>query len=224
MGTSERLVEAAAALLDQGGESAVTLRAVSHAVGVSHNAPYKHFDDRAALLAAVAIRDFGTLAASFRAILRTRRGPRKKLQEALTAFTSYGRANPARYRLLFSDPEIGRRGGDLELAALGAFAVFASIVEEFQAETMSAAVPARDVAGLIYAAVHGLIDLEASGRMREQNGLQDADQGIGLLLDLVRPGRPSRRGAVQGVPIPPAALRVAAVARVHRWPSGMAAA
>ena len=43
MTTAERIIEAAAALLDSGGESAVTLRAVGLASGISHNAPYKHF-------------------------------------------------------------------------------------------------------------------------------------------------------------------------------------
>ena len=43
MNTNERPIAAAAALLDSGGGSPVTLRAVGAAVGVSHNAPYKHF-------------------------------------------------------------------------------------------------------------------------------------------------------------------------------------
>ena len=43
MKTDRRLVAAAASLLDRGGESAVTIRAVAQAVGMSHNAPYKHF-------------------------------------------------------------------------------------------------------------------------------------------------------------------------------------
>lgn len=45
MTTNKRLIEAAAA----GGEEAVTLRAA----GMSRNAPYKHFANRSALLAAV---------------------------------------------------------------------------------------------------------------------------------------------------------------------------
>jgi AcrR family transcriptional regulator len=41
-----RLIIAAIALLDSGGESAVTLRTVGHASGIPHNAPYKHFESR----------------------------------------------------------------------------------------------------------------------------------------------------------------------------------
>ena len=52
--TRARLIEAAAALLEEGGPGAVTLREVGRRVGVSHNAPYKHFADKEDLLAAVA--------------------------------------------------------------------------------------------------------------------------------------------------------------------------
>jgi AcrR family transcriptional regulator len=54
MTTHKKLIAAAKRLLDTGGDQAVTLRAVGHACGISHNAPYKHFKNRDALLAAVA--------------------------------------------------------------------------------------------------------------------------------------------------------------------------
>ena len=41
-----RLIIAAIALLESGGEGAVTLRTVGHASGIPHNALYKHFESR----------------------------------------------------------------------------------------------------------------------------------------------------------------------------------
>ena len=49
MTKGKRLIATAVALLDSGGENAVTLRAVGHDSDVSHNAPYKHFKSRDAL-------------------------------------------------------------------------------------------------------------------------------------------------------------------------------
>ena len=46
MTKDRRLIVAATALLDSGGEGAVTLRTVGHASGIPHNAPYKHFESR----------------------------------------------------------------------------------------------------------------------------------------------------------------------------------
>jgi AcrR family transcriptional regulator len=75
--TDKRLIEAAAKLLDAGGEEAVTLRTVGHTPGVSHNAPYKHFANRSALLAAVAAVSFADLAGRWLPFAdRVERGPR----------------------------------------------------------------------------------------------------------------------------------------------------
>ena len=46
MTKDRRLIIAATALLDSGGEGAVTLRTVGHASGIPHNASYTHFESR----------------------------------------------------------------------------------------------------------------------------------------------------------------------------------
>ncbi|MDQ3996358.1 MAG: TetR/AcrR family transcriptional regulator, partial [Gemmatimonadota bacterium] len=55
------LVDAAIPLLRDGGPEALTLRAVARAAGVSQTAPYRHFADRAELVAAVAESGFRRL-------------------------------------------------------------------------------------------------------------------------------------------------------------------
>ncbi|UDL96249.1 TetR/AcrR family transcriptional regulator [Lichenihabitans sp. PAMC28606] len=189
MSTREKLVTEAALLLDAGGDAAVTLRAVAQAVGVSHNAPYKHFKDRSALLAAIAERDFGTLTTAFDQARSSEGQAIERLKQALAAFVLYGRDYPARYRLLFSNPEIGATGGTLEAAALMTFMAFARLVEDAQTARALPAISTRELAGLIYATAHGLIDLQAGGRMREQKGLTAVEQSVGLLLTLLRQER-----------------------------------
>ncbi len=185
MGTSEKLTDAAAALLDEGGEAAVTLRAVALAVGVSHNAPYRHFADRAALLAGVAERDLRTFTREFEAIGLSGQAPLDKLKAALALFVTYGEAHPARYRLLFSNPDIASRGGQLEAAAMQTFAAFARFVSEAQEAGQLPAMPAPQLTGLIYATVHGLLDFRAGGRMRAEKGFTNVLDGASLLLNLI---------------------------------------
>ena len=185
MGTSEGLIDAAAALLDEGGEAAVTLRAVALAVGVSHNAPYRHFADRAALLAGVAERDLRAFTREFDAIGLSDRPPLDRLKAALAAFVAYGEAHPARYRLLFSDPGIASRGGQLEAAAMQTFAAFARFVGEAQETGQLPGIPTPQLTGLIYATVHGLLDLRAGGRMRAEKGFTNVLDGASLLLALI---------------------------------------
>ncbi len=190
--TDQRLVAAAASLLDTGGESAVTIRAVAQAVGMSHNAPYKHFEDRSALLRAVAIQDFAALTNAFAEVRQLRVKPLAKLKRALTVFVSYGQEYPARYRLLYSDPDIAAQGGDLEEAAMRSFAEFAAIVQGCQDADDLPDVTNVELTGLIYASVHGLIDLQMGGRMRKEKGLTDAYKGVELLVKLLQPIQDSK--------------------------------
>lgn len=192
-GTKTRLVEAASRLLDGGGESAVTLRAVAEAVGLSHNAPYRHFRDRNALLAAVAERDLAALGRAFRS---GRAGAEAKsaLGAAVMHFVGYARAHPARYRLLFSGPEICVEGGNMQQAARDAFDAFGTLVAMCQQHRGAPPVETVKLAGLIYATVRGALDIELSGHAKERNGLDDLDATIDLLVNLIWPP-PHRSGA-----------------------------
>ncbi len=187
--TKERLVAAASDLLDAGGQGAVTLRAVAEMVGVSHNAPYRHFRDRSALLAAVAERDFNTLTQAFQA--DDLQDARSSLRAAVMVMIAYARKHPARYRLLFSDPDLVSVDGILEVAAFGSFQAFAAIVQRYQAGKSLRSIETARLTGLIYATLHGAIDLELGGRAKKAKGLGSIEATIDLLLDLLAPpGQP----------------------------------
>ena len=189
MTTDRRLVLAATALLDSGGEDAVTLRAVGHAAGISHNAPYKHFQNRDALLAAVAAADFVKLAEAFRSARQKSAKPAAKLLSALQVVIDFSVEHPARYRLLFSDPAIAAQKGELERTAFVAFGEFIVLVEECQVAQTLPDVPNTTLAGLLFATMHGLIALKASGRMHPEKGLTGVRSSLELLIDLLSPRR-----------------------------------
>ena len=184
-GTKARLVAAASDLLDAGGQDAVTLRAVAERVGVSHNAPYRHFRDRSALLAGVAERDFHGLRQAFQAEGETPQNALSSLRAAVMAVAAYARKHPARYRLLFSDPDLASADGALQAAAFGSFQAFAAIIQQCQSDGVLQPIETARVAGLIYATLHGAIDLEIGGRAREAKGLGSIDATMDLLFDLL---------------------------------------
>src|SRR5579885_21125 len=57
----EALIEASLDLIAESGPKALTLREAARRAGVSHNAPYRHFQDKDDLLAAVAAQGFREL-------------------------------------------------------------------------------------------------------------------------------------------------------------------
>jgi AcrR family transcriptional regulator len=181
--TKEKLISAAAKLLDSGGQTAVTLRAVAELVDVSHNAPYRHFPDRSALLAAVAERDFVLLRQAFEDSGRAR-DAEKALHIASLALIGYARKHKARYRLLFSDPDLSPEP-NLKDAAMASFQAFSLIVARCQGEGILPRVDPVAMTGLIYASLHGAIDLELGGRAGGTKGLGNIEGSIGLLFRLL---------------------------------------
>jgi AcrR family transcriptional regulator len=66
-GLREALVQAGLKLLAESGVEGLSLRAAAQLAGVSHAAPYRHFRDKRALVAAIAERGFRMLTLSMRA-------------------------------------------------------------------------------------------------------------------------------------------------------------
>ena len=183
--TGDRLVAAAAWLLDQGGQPAVTMRAVATAVDVSHNAPYKHFAGRTDLLAAVALLDYQALAERWRAIRDAVGEPRQQLLDAFEAIVAFSQAHPARYRLLFGTPDVAVRSDALDDAAETALHAFTNIVIDCQRAGALPSSPSHNLGIMLFATVHGLIDADASGRLRSRTGWADIRAGMGFVLDLI---------------------------------------
>ena len=89
------LLRAAAKILEREGREAISLRDLARRAGVSHAAPYRHFADRQALLAALAEDGFALLAADLQG---------KAWREQAVAYLRFALANPERFRLMFTLP------------------------------------------------------------------------------------------------------------------------
>lgn len=93
------LVAAAEGLLAEG--TPLSLRSVAKAAGVSHAAPYHHFANLEALMAAVAARGFADLAAAMEGAHQPG-DTATTLVGHCTAYVGFALARPAVFRLMFS--------------------------------------------------------------------------------------------------------------------------
>jgi AcrR family transcriptional regulator len=111
------LVEATSRLVEQYGQEGFTLRAAARLAGVSDGAPYHHFADRQALLAAVAEHGFRSLCGELRESADRERGDarRKSLAVGVT-YVLFAARNPAKFRLMFG-PLVHAKNRYPELAA-----------------------------------------------------------------------------------------------------------
>lgn len=169
------LVAQACETLEREGLEALSLRGIAARAGVSHNAPYRHFPDRAALLAAAAREGFADLTARLRAAGGD--GGPGRAAAAGRAYLAFAQARPQMYRLMFSSDLIRPPSGpDPELAAVSreTYAAFA--------EAAAGAVPPGAgaepgaVAALMWAPLHGLAMLLLDRRLQPwmREGTDDA--------------------------------------------------
>lgn len=99
----EACIAAAHAVIAEQGIEKLSLRDVARRLGVSHQAPYKHYASRDHLLAEVMRRCFERFARSLDAALGAA-DPREDMAALGQAYLRYALDNPLEYRLMFGTP------------------------------------------------------------------------------------------------------------------------
>jgi AcrR family transcriptional regulator len=179
------LLDAAQALLDDGGIEAVTLREVGSRAGVSHNAPYKHFANKEALLAGVAARELRERAAMFD---RDRDRPAaERLRISLHGFIERAMAHPHRSRLIYS-----RWPADVAVELIDAAheadeALTRLIAEAQEARALPADAKPKMLTAVLRAAVQGAAELGISGHLSFDGSVAPKDVVDNLLTFLHEP-------------------------------------
>lgn len=173
------LLDAALELLRQDGLEALTLRAVARAAGVSQTAPYRHFADRASLLAGVAEDGFRRLHAR---LVRAASAPtspgsteRSGLQRLALEYLCFAVEHPAEYRLMFGDELAGRAPGALPATFTesreSVLALLRRGIERLQEMGLVRQGEPSAMALSAWALVHGLAMLTLDGHATRTGGL-----------------------------------------------------
>ena len=98
---NRRLIKVARTILETEGLEALTLRAAARSAGVSHMAPYRHYDSKDDLLAAVAEEGFKNLTTAMDNSSDGADKPQHRLRGLARAYLTFALSNPALYRLMF---------------------------------------------------------------------------------------------------------------------------
>jgi AcrR family transcriptional regulator len=110
------LLAAAAVEIERGGYENLSLRELAASLAVSRAAPYRHFADRRALLAALAARGFDELTAIYRKAILEGKTPRARLDASGRAYLAFADVRPQLFRLMFASDLFGAGPPDPTLA------------------------------------------------------------------------------------------------------------
>ncbi len=180
-------------IVDDSGIEALSLREVARRLGVSHQAPYKHFPTRDHLLAEVVARGYREFAEHLDARSRAV-DPASGLEAMGRAYIDFAATHPGRYRLLFGTPLPDPADHPRMMAeARHAFGLLASGIAALPGARRSRERIDHD-AIFIWSALHGLASLTATSafatvelpRARLDHALEEVLARIGVVL-----GKPS---------------------------------
>jgi AcrR family transcriptional regulator len=161
----EALIQAGLKLLTEQGVAAFSLRAAAQLAGVSHAAPYRHFADKQALVAAISERGFRLLTASMREELAASKATAAvdRMYALGVGYVRFGTRHPDYLRVIFGSAVGDKAPAELRAAAEEAYRELRTVVEAGIATGELRAGDPGLVSLSCWSLVHGLSALLSSG-------------------------------------------------------------
>lgn len=161
----EALIEAALTLIGKKGHAGFTFADAARMAGVSPAAPYRHYRDRDALMADVALRGFELFEHRLaRAWNNGTQDSLRKLRDLGDAYLAFVQDEPAYYSAMFEAGVVTDAEPELKLASHRAFEVLKSAAEAIAEKLPSEGrPPAMMIALHLWSITHGIASLFGRG-------------------------------------------------------------
>ena len=165
----DTLVNAAVALIARKGAQGFSLREVARRARVSEAAPYWHFADREALLAAVAERGFEEMAQGMMEIWSRDATPAERFRALGLGYVRFALAQPSYLRVMFGSEVLDKAEHPaLKAAGERTFALLVQAITECQAAGQVRGGDPQAFAVAAWSIVHGLAALLIDGKLKDR--------------------------------------------------------
>lgn len=177
-----RVLRAAVRLIGEAGLASLSMREVARAAGVSHQAPYHYFDDREAILAALAEEGFTILSTRLERARDPSEPPAARMASLGRAYVQFACDHPSLFRVMFRPDFVdAERFPSLRACGERAFATLPASLKECVAAGLPAE-PSFDAhVVLAWSLVHGLACLILDGPLALK--LPDAAKARDAMID-----------------------------------------
>ena len=163
----EAIIDEAFALIEERGVDKLSFRDIARRLGVTHQAPYKHFPSRDHILAAVIARCFQSFSEHLDARPKAKDAS-EDLRNMGLAYLDFAQTHPVKYRLMFNTP-LPPLNEHQEMMANSnhAFSLLTNRLNQMDLSELpsKAETPKQHDAIFIWSALHGLASLLQSDVM-----------------------------------------------------------
>lgn len=158
------LLEIASRHLEDVGPDKLSLRALAREAGVSQTAPYRHFEDKGALLAALAAKGYRDLQQCTESACESCETAAEQIVQSGLAYIRFAQQHPALYKLMFGPViEDPLTYPDLQQAGKESFEVIIGIVQRGLQEGSFSRERPDLIAMSCWSMVHGIASLSIDG-------------------------------------------------------------
>lgn len=175
----EELVTQGMAILESEGLGALTMREIARRLGVTQTAPLHHFENKTALLAAIATLGFRMLFDSRMEALKDQRDPHDRLMAVMLAYLAFARAHPKLF-LLMHGPEIPDKAPYPELneAAIRSYSLLEAAVADYLLARDGSMERRREATLAAWTACYGLAHILCNPQNTPRHVLRKDPEGI----------------------------------------------
>jgi AcrR family transcriptional regulator len=168
-GTSrEFIIDVSRAIIEDEGLEHLTIRRIAETINRTQPAVYQHFGGKDEILTAVVLEGFVALVERLK---RAVKGEKPSLTALASAYVRFGLERPRLYEVMFVEPPvIAFAVADTPPPAQTAFQIFATAV----ADSGPAPTEVDTVTEVVWAALHGLVMLSITKRLRPGRALHRA--------------------------------------------------
>ena len=161
------LIKVGIQILSKEGLWGLSLRRVAKKAGVSHTAPYAHFADKQALIAAISTEGYHQLYKQLTAAVETNHvNPQNMLVEVGWAYVQFALKDPELFKVMFSGViEQEKDYPDFREISQKNFQLLLGIIKTYQESGLLAPEPVDLVAVRLWSVVHGFIMLLLEGQI-----------------------------------------------------------
>ena len=160
------LTSAALSLVAEKGPKGFTLTEAARRAGVSAAAPYRHFADKAELLATVAEQGFHELHTELAAADDRATDPTGRVIELGRTYVHWAVTHPDYYQVMFGTESLKADHPGLAAAAEQAFGDLLDAITKCQLAGTVAGDDPREIAAPLWSLVHGIASLGIGGDLR----------------------------------------------------------